>query len=235
MQSEKKKKNLFINKYFILVIFAFPVFFLFYLFFYDKLFLFDQVQIIKATNETFKIKPKNTITNLSISENLKVVDLIDGKDTNNNREIITLKSNNTLPELPPIKIENEKKFKNKTDQMFKKNINEENKKLKNIIDKNTSFSSLNTEKKNTNIQAESLLMAQVAAFRDKEKAEFAARILSDKHKDRLNSHNFNVVEFKNSDLINWWRVTTKPIPSSEAEKICDILKRSGQDCILRKP
>ena len=129
------------------MIFAFPVFFLFYLFFYDKLFLFDQVQIIKATNETFKIKPKNTITNLSKSENLKVVDLIDGKDTNNNREIITLNSNNTLPELPPIKIENEKKLKNKTDQMFKKNINKENKKLKNIIDKNTSFSSVNTEKK----------------------------------------------------------------------------------------
>ena len=205
------------------------------MFFYDKLFLSDQVQIIKATNKTFKIKSKNTITNLSKSDDLTVVDLIDGKDTTNNREVITLNSNNILPELPPIKIENEKKLKNNTNQIFKKNINNESKKLKNIIYKNTSFSSINTEKKTTNIQVESLLMAQVAAFRNIEKAEFAASLLSDKHKDRLNSHNFNVVEFKNSDLINWWRVTTKPIPSSEAEKICDMLKRSGQDCILRKP
>ena len=79
-----------------------------------------------------------------------------------------------------------------------------------------------------------LFMVQLAAFRNREKAETASALLTEKHNKRLMGLMLGVmqVEAKNSTM--FWRVITEPLPPKDARKICDDLKRSGQDCILRK-
>ena len=79
-----------------------------------------------------------------------------------------------------------------------------------------------------------LFMVQLAAFRNREKAETASSLLTKKHNKRLMGLMLGVmqVEAKNSTM--FWRVITEPLPPKDARKICGDLKRSGQDCILRK-
>ena len=79
-----------------------------------------------------------------------------------------------------------------------------------------------------------LFMVQLAAFRNREKAETASALLTEKHTQRLMGLMLGVmqVEAKNSTM--FWRVITEPLPPKDARKICGDLKRSGQDCILRK-
>ena len=79
-----------------------------------------------------------------------------------------------------------------------------------------------------------LFMVQLAAFRNREKAETASALLTEKHNQRLMGLMLGVmqVEAKNSTM--FWRVITEPLPPKDARKICGDLKRSGQDCILRK-
>ena len=79
-----------------------------------------------------------------------------------------------------------------------------------------------------------LFMVQLAAFRNREKAETASALLTQKHNKRLMGLMLGVmqVEAKNSTM--FWRVITEPLPPKDARKICGDLKRSGQDCILRK-
>ena len=79
-----------------------------------------------------------------------------------------------------------------------------------------------------------LFMVQLAAFRNREKAETASSLLTEKHNQRLMGLMLGVmqVEAKNSTM--FWRVITEPLPPKDARKICGDLKRSGQDCILRK-
>ena len=79
-----------------------------------------------------------------------------------------------------------------------------------------------------------LFMVQLAAFRNREKAETASALLTEKHNQRLMGLMLGVmqVEAKNSKM--FWRVITEPLPPKDARKICGDLKRSGQDCILRK-
>ena len=79
-----------------------------------------------------------------------------------------------------------------------------------------------------------LFMVQLAAFRNREKAETASALLTEKHNQRLMGLMLGVmqVEAKNSTM--FWRVITEPLPPKDARKICGDLKRSGQDCNLRK-
>ena len=79
-----------------------------------------------------------------------------------------------------------------------------------------------------------LFMVQLAAFRNREKAETASALLTEKHNKRLMGLMLGVmqVEAKNSTM--FWRVITEPLPPKDARKICGDLKRSGQDCILGK-
>ncbi|MBT3655508.1 MAG: SPOR domain-containing protein [Alphaproteobacteria bacterium] len=79
-----------------------------------------------------------------------------------------------------------------------------------------------------------LFMVQLAAFRSREKAETTSALLTEKHNKRLMGLMLGVmqVEAKNSTM--FWRVITEPLPPKDARKICGDLKRSGQDCILRK-
>ena len=77
------------------------------------------------------------------------------------------------------------------------------------------------------------LMVQLAAFRDQAKAVEAAALLSEKHRLRLLSLQLGVMAVDTGSSGIFWRVITEPLPAVDARGICDTLKSSGQDCILR--
>ena len=78
------------------------------------------------------------------------------------------------------------------------------------------------------------MMVQLAAFRKEDKAKTAAALLNQKHADRLRGYQLDVRPIKSTDGQLFWRVITDPIPKKDALSICDGLKRSGQDCIIRQ-
>ena len=78
------------------------------------------------------------------------------------------------------------------------------------------------------------MMVQLAAFRNQEKAEEVAALLTEKHKDRLQGLSLGIMQADTGSSGIFWRVTTEPLPTEDARTLCDNLKRAGQDCIFRK-
>ena len=78
------------------------------------------------------------------------------------------------------------------------------------------------------------LMVQLAAFRNQEKAQEVAALLTEKHKERLWGLTLGVMQADTGSSGIFWRVTTEPLPTEDARDLCDGLKRAGQDCIFRK-
>ena len=78
------------------------------------------------------------------------------------------------------------------------------------------------------------MMVQLAAFRNQEKAEQVAALLTEKHKDRLQGLSLGIMQADTGSSGIFWRVTTEPLPTEDARSLCDNLKRAGQDCIFRK-
>lgn len=78
------------------------------------------------------------------------------------------------------------------------------------------------------------MMVQLAAFRNQEKAEQVAALLTEKHKERLEGLTLGIMKADTGGSGIFWRVTTEPLPTQDARALCDALKRAGQDCIFRK-
>ena len=78
------------------------------------------------------------------------------------------------------------------------------------------------------------MMVQLAAFRNQEKAEEVAALLTEKHRDRLQGLTLGIMQADTGASGVFWRVTTEPLPTEDARALCDSLKRAGQDCIFRK-
>ena len=81
---------------------------------------------------------------------------------------------------------------------------------------------------------EPLYMIQLAAFRNAEKATEIAKILSQKHKTRLQDIDLETMSVDTGSNGIFYRIVSAPLPRPDADKICGILRRSGQDCFLRK-
>ena len=81
---------------------------------------------------------------------------------------------------------------------------------------------------------EPLYMIQLAAFRNAEKATEIAKILSQKHKSRLQGVDLETMSVDTGSNGIFYRIVSAPLPRPDADKICGILRRSGQDCFLRK-
>jgi cell division septation protein DedD len=81
---------------------------------------------------------------------------------------------------------------------------------------------------------EPLYMIQLAAFRNAEKATEMAKILSQKHKSRLQAVNLETMRVDTGSNGIFYRIVSAPLARSDADKICGVLRRSGQDCFLRK-
>ena len=79
-----------------------------------------------------------------------------------------------------------------------------------------------------------LYMIQLAAFRNAEKASEMAEILSQKHKTRLKDVDLETMSVDTGSNGIFYRIVSAPLPRSDADKICSVLRRSGQDCFLRK-
>ena len=81
---------------------------------------------------------------------------------------------------------------------------------------------------------EPLYMIQLAAFRNAEKATEMAKILSQKHKSRLQDVDLETMSVDTGSNGIFYRIVSAPLPRPDADKICGVLRRSGQDCFLRK-
>ena len=81
---------------------------------------------------------------------------------------------------------------------------------------------------------EPLYMIQLAAFRNAEKATEIAKILSQKHRSRLQNGDLETMSVDTGSNGIFYRIVSAPLPRPDADKICGILRRSGQDCFLRK-
>ena len=81
---------------------------------------------------------------------------------------------------------------------------------------------------------EPLYMIQLAAFRNAEKATEMAKILSQKHKSRLQDFDLETMSVDTGSNGIFYRIVSAPLPRPDADKICGVLRRSGQDCFLRK-
>ena len=81
---------------------------------------------------------------------------------------------------------------------------------------------------------EPLYMIQLAAFRNAEKATEIARILSQKHKTRLQGVDLETMSVDTGSNGIFYRIVSAPLPRPDADMICGVLRRSGQDCFLRK-
>jgi cell division septation protein DedD len=81
---------------------------------------------------------------------------------------------------------------------------------------------------------EPLYMIQLAAFRNAKKATEMAKILSQKHKSRLQNVDLETMSVDTGSNGTFYRIVSAPLPRPDADKICGVLRRSGQDCFLRK-
>jgi len=79
-----------------------------------------------------------------------------------------------------------------------------------------------------------LYMIQLAAFRSAAKADEMAKILSAKHKSRLSDVELETMQVDTGSNGVFYRIVSVPLPRVDADKICGVLRRSGQDCFLRK-
>ena len=79
-----------------------------------------------------------------------------------------------------------------------------------------------------------LYMIQLAAFRSAIKATEIAKILSQKHKSRLTDIDLKTMQINTGSNGIFYRVVSAPLPREDADNMCSILRRSGQDCFIRK-
>jgi len=79
-----------------------------------------------------------------------------------------------------------------------------------------------------------LYMIQLAAFRSAAKADEMAKILSEKHKSRLSDVELESMKVDTGSNGVFYRIVSVPLPRGDADRICGVLRRSGQDCFLRK-
>ena len=79
-----------------------------------------------------------------------------------------------------------------------------------------------------------LYMIQLAAFRNAKRAAEMTEILSQKHKTRLKDVDLKTMRVDNGSNGIFHRIVSVPLPRQDADNVCSILRRSGQDCFLRK-
>lgn len=79
-----------------------------------------------------------------------------------------------------------------------------------------------------------LYRVQLAAFRNADKGAEVASLLTQKHRTRLNNTILETSKIETKDNGVFWRIVTEPLVRADADNLCTLLKRAGQDCILRK-
>lgn len=88
--------------------------------------------------------------------------------------------------------------------------------------------------KKTSKTDDPLYRVQLAAFRNADKGAEVASLLTQKHRTRLNNTILETSKIETKDNGVFWRIVTEPLVRADADNLCTLLKRAGQDCILRK-
>ena len=79
-----------------------------------------------------------------------------------------------------------------------------------------------------------VFVIQLAAFRNDEKANEIASLLSEKHSSRLQGVRLQTMRLDTGSNGVFFRVVSAPMSRAEAENTCTKLRQAGQDCFLRK-
>lgn len=202
------------------------------------------VVVLKSDTQSFKEKPVEAVKEADAGTDSTVLDMLDELNASKDDvEIITLQPD--APEMPEVKLEAPaseatqavaedtaanapKSDDTDTDAEtvgVAENVVEEAKPLQRPI------KPLVIENPVANGPS---MMVQLAAFRNQEKAEEVAALLTEKHKERLDGLTLGIMKADTGGSGIFWRVTTEPLPTQDARALCDALKRAGQDCIFRK-
>ena len=207
------------------------------------------VIIVKAVDGPIKVKPLDPGGATVAHQDLLVIDMLKNGVVNTD-EVETLRPVLSSPEPPPI---DGGKPENSTDQASLQTDNmaaaEKVSALASETD-NASTPSVKTpetdnekpkpkpEKKIAQASAKQgdgpAFVIQLAAFRNAEKAEEIANLLSEKHSSRLESIKLQTMRLNTGANGIFFRVVSPPLPRSVAENACAKLRRAGQDCFLRK-
>ena len=223
----------------------------------------NDVKVVKALKGPIKVKPATPGGKAVDHIDLMVVDILKGgKQTGNQTE--TLLPNSSNPEPPPISLDEKTVIKTipnteKTELIGskhgKKTQKSVTKSVNSLIKKNRDSEAVQGnpstdnrgEKKVTKTPSSKigkhvvviegeipLYMIQLAAFRSAKKATEIAKILSQKHKSRLANIGLKTMQINTGSNGIFHRVVSAPLPRKEADNMCSILRRSGQDCFIRK-
>jgi len=198
------------------------------------------VVILKSETSSFKEKPAQEISDDDAGSSSSVMNMLDDL-TENKDDIEVLSLKTETPEMPEIQLPKAEEETSSASQETSElqeteedNVNEvvsveqdedSNKPVKRpltpLVSKNTAGSGPS-------------MMVQLAAFRDQQKAEEVAALLTEKHKSRLQGLGLGIMPIETNNSGVFWRVITEALPSEDARNLCDELKRAGQDCIFRK-
>ena len=195
------------------------------------------VIIIKAVDGPIKVKPLDAGGTTVAHQGLLVIDMLKN-GTANSGEVEILRPNLSAPEPPPI--DGDKSANTKTiekavtvaadNSTFVTKATESGKQK----EKQKEKPEKNTKKLPINQTDEPAFVIQLAAFRSAEKAEEIASLLSAKHGSRLDGINLQTMRLDTGTNGIFFRVISPPLQRAEAETVCTNLRRSGQDCFLRK-
>ena len=195
------------------------------------------VIIIKAVDGPIKVKPLDAGGTTVPHQGLLVIDMLKN-GTANSGEVEILRPNLSAPEPPPI--DGDKSANTKTiekavtvaadNSTFVTKATESGKQK----EKQKEKPEKNTKKLPINQTDEPAFVIQLAAFRSAEKAEEIASLLSAKHGSRLDGINLQTMRLDTGTNGIFFRVISPPLQRAEAETVCTNLRRSGQDCFLRK-
>ena len=200
------------------------------------------VLVVKAIDGAIKVKPADPGGMTVPHQDLLVIDLLKsgGADTG---EVETLQPRASAPEPPPISA-------GKTDSAAAdpapdsatpaapdapdaSDAGSEN--AATIQKKTIKAPSVKSAPKPAIKQSDGpVFVIQLAAFRNDEKANEIASLLSEKHSSRLQGVRLQTMRLDTGSNGVFFRVVSAPMSRAEAENTCTKLRRAGQDCFLRK-
>ena len=213
-----------------------------------------ELVVLKADQDDFKTKAEVIETDKSAENNSTVFTLLD-ELSSAKEEVEVLNLEPSSPELPEVKIDepaNEKPANEEPQEVEDKaseadttdiaELDEQDKKANDTASEaEQADSAAPTSRpaaprivKKDIVKDGPSMMVQLAAFRNQEKAQEIASLLTKKHSERLQGLTLGVMQIDTGSSGIFWRVITEALPNEDARALCDSLKRAGQDCILRK-
>lgn len=197
-----------------------------------------KVVVLKSDTANFKEKPPELAEDNDAGAQSSVMNMLDDLNASKDEiEVLSLKPD--APEMPETQVEQEDAAPDTTEQVAQttsaapdeaetdaapvivEDVKPVKRPIKPLVIENP-------------IAKAPSLMVQLAAFRNQQKAEEVAALLTEKHRDRLQGLTLGIMQADTGSSGIFWRVTTEPLPTEDARSLCAGLKRAGQDCIFRK-